>query len=249
MYGYLEKTIRKINKEQKALKLRNIMYIYVKSILNQNKNEIFNINVDYDFNIYILRKSYFKDVINLNEKESFLDKTKHDFYNYVINFPNTYYFEYDRKILNELENQITDDIVKAVRITEKEHSQKYGISIILDVIAYILLFNSLIKGKKWTAFFYGVIISAIDKIFLIIIEYYNNISYSYLQETINKHYLSYGYFIVLKYPVFQIFKLKDGYIDKTLNIEDQYKIVNKDIGNLNEKVIENINNFIYNKIK
>ena len=104
MFGYLEKTIRKINKEQKALKLRNIMYIYVKSILNQNKNDIFKINVDYDFNIYILRKSYFKDVINLNEKESFLDKTKHDFYNYVINFPNTYYFEYDRKILNELEN-------------------------------------------------------------------------------------------------------------------------------------------------
>ena len=188
-------------------------------------------------------------MIDLKEKESFLDKTKDDFYNYVITFPNTYYFEYDRKILNQIENQITDDIVRAIRITEKEHNTKYGYSIILDAISYILFFNSLIKGKKWTALFYGIIISAIDKLFLIIIEYYNGISYIQKQEIISKHYLLYGYFVILNYPIFQIFKLKDEYIDKSLNIDEQYKIIYKDISNLNKKVIENNNNFRFNKTK
>ena len=92
-------------------------------------------------------------MIDLKEKESFFDKTKHDFYNYVITFPNTYYFEYDRKILNQIENQIIDDIVRAIRITEKEQNTKYGYSIILDVIAYIFFFNSLIKGKNGQLYF------------------------------------------------------------------------------------------------
>ena len=81
IYGLLEKTIREINKLKKAHKIKGYMYIYAKSIIKQNENEIFKINIDYNLNIYILRKSYFKDVVNLKEKESFLDKTKHDFYN------------------------------------------------------------------------------------------------------------------------------------------------------------------------
>ena len=84
---------------------------------------------------------------------------------------------------------------------------------------------------------------------MIIIEYYNSISYIQKQEILSKHYLLYGYFVILNYPIFQIFKLKDGYIDKTLNIEEQYKNVYKDISNLNEKIKENDENFISNKNK
>ena len=55
---------------------------------------------------------------------------------------------------------------------------------------------------------------------------------------LSKQYLMHGYFIVLSFSVIQIFKLNDEYIDKTLNVDEIYKYIHKDVFDLNEKILE-----------
>ena len=225
----------------KAKKVRKVMTAYAKSIINQNQNDnnfILYIN-EKNFDIYIIRKPLFKNLkFNNEEQKSLLNNTKNNFYQYIINYPNVRYYNWDRKILNEKENEIADNIIKQIKIAEKEHVKKFGFSVFIVWIFYFLSFNTLIKGQKLLSLFYRLINFVFTKIFSIFLS--NNFKKTLMEkeEIISKQYIPNGYFILLNFGVIQIFKLNDGYIDNTLNINEIYKNIHKDVVNLNEKIME-----------
>ena len=226
----------------KKKKVRKVMTAYAKSIINQNQNEnnfILYIN-DINFDIYIIRKSLFKNSYNNNDElKTLLNHTKNNFYQYVINYPNVRYYRWDRKILNEKENEIADNIIKQIKLAEKEHVKKFGFSVFVVWILYFLSFNRLIKGQKLLCLVYRLINFVFTKVFSIFSS--NNFKKSLMEkeEIISKQYIPNGYFILLNFGVIQIFKLNDGYVDNTLNINEIYKNIHKDVVNLNDKIIEN----------
>ena len=228
----------------KKNKIKKIMISYANSIINRNKKDNdFNIYIDNNtFNIYIMRKTIFNNIfnnINNEEKKSFINNSKNNFYQYVINYPNVRYYNWDRKILNEKENEIADNIIKTIKLAEREHVKKYGYTVIIIWIIYFLSFNSLIKGEKLKCLFYRFIIFIFTKIFSYFMSnsFKNNLMEK--EEILSKQYISHGYFIILSFTAIQIFKLNEGYANTTLNINEIYKNINKDIVNLNEKIVEN----------
>ena len=232
VYKFLPKSLE----EKKILK---IMKIYAKSLMFQNENDTFKMNIDDKFNIYIMRKEFFKDVLNMNKKQLPLN-VKNDFYDYVINYPNTYNFLINGNILNEKENEIFGAIIQARNLVENEVANIYKLFIICLILVYVQYFNNLIKGNIYTICFYRFIIFVIDLIYSLFLSNHLKKNFTQKQEMLSKQYIPFGYFIVLNFHVYQIFKLKDEYIDKALNIDETYEKINKDIFNLNNKVIENI---------
>ena len=222
----------------KTKKVRKVMTAYAKSIINQNQNEnnfILYINEN-NFDIYIISKNL---KYNNEEQKSLLNNTKNNFYQYIINYPNVRYYNWDRKILNEKENEIADNVIKQIKIAEKEHVKKFGFSVFVVWIFYFLSFNTLIKGQKLLSLFYRLINFIFTKIFSIFLS--NNFKKTLMEkeEIISKQYIPNGYFILLNFGVIQIFKLNDEYVDNTLNINEIYKNIHKDVVNLNEKIMEN----------
>lgn len=242
IFEFLEVIFRIVLNYIKAKKVRKVMIAYATSIINQNQNEnnyILYIN-DITFDIYIFKKTLFKNLYNNREEQkSLLHNTKNNFYQYVINYPNVRYYNWDRKILNEKENEIADNIIKHIKLAEKEHVKKFGFSVFIVWILYFLSFNTLIKGKKLLSLFYRLIIFVFTKIFSIFLS--NNFKKSLMEkeEIISKQFIPNGYFILLNFGVIQIFKLNDEYVDNTLNINEIYKNIHKDVVNLNEKIMEN----------
>ena len=243
-FEFIEVIFRIILNAYKTKKVKKVMRGYAKSIIDQSQienNYHLYIN-DFNFDLYIFKKSFFKSIYKFNEEnKSFLNNTKNNFYQYVINYPNVRYYDWDRKILNEKENEIADNIIQTIKLAEKEHVKKYGVSVFIVWIFYFLSFNNLIKGQKLISLLFRLINFIFTKIVSIFLS--NTFKGSLLekQEILSRQYIQNGYFIVLNFCTIQIFKLKDDYIDNTLNINEIYKNINKDVVNLNEKIIENNN--------
>ena len=223
----------------KTKKVTKIMRYYAKSIINQNIDN-FSLNFeDTNFDLYILRKSFFKNLINFNKDNKLsLAGVKNDFYQYVIIYPNVRYYKWDRKILNEKENEIANNIIKTISMAEKEHIKKFGFSVIIVWILYFLSFNRLIKGQKLNSLGYRFIIFAFTKIVSYFMSNYFKNNLMEKEEILSKQYIQQGYFILLSFTAIEIFKLKDGYVDNSLNINEIYKNIHKDVVNLNEKILE-----------
>jgi hypothetical protein len=224
----------------KTKKVLKIMKYYAKTIIKRNEQNFILYLEDNNFDLYILRKSIFKNTFNMSNQENkpFISGAKKEFYQYVINYPNVRYYKWDKKILNEKEVEIVDNIVQAIKIAEKEHVKKFGFSVIIVWIIYFISFNNLIKGEKMKSLGFRFIIFVFTKI----VSYF--MSYSFIsnlmekEEKLSKKYLQHGYFIVLSFSVIQIFKLSDEYIDKSLNVDEMYKYIHKDAFDLNEKILE-----------
>ena len=238
-----EVIFRIVFNHKKTNRVKKVMSYYAKSIINKNEDNNFNIYIDNNnFNIYIVRKNIFNNIFNKinnkKEKKSLLNDSKNNFYQYVINYPNVRYYKWDRKILNQKENEIDDNIIQTIKIIEKEHVKKFGFTVIVVWILYILSFNDLIKGKKLNSLFFRFIIFIFTKVVSYIMSFNFKNSLIEKEEMLSKQYIPHGYFVVLNFTVIQIFKLNEGYVDTTLNINEIYKNINKDIVNLNEKIIE-----------
>ena len=63
----------------------------------------------------------------------------------MINYPNNRYFIWDRKILNEKENEIANDIINEIKSEDNEVFLKYSFRFIIDIILFILSYNNLIE--------------------------------------------------------------------------------------------------------
>ena len=240
-FEILEITFRIVYNNIKEKKVRKIMKIYAQNIVNQKQNESnFNIFIDNNFNILIRRKSDFKNISNIKEeKQSFLNNPRNMFYQYVINYPNVRYYNWNRQILNEKENEIADNIIQIIKLTEKEYVKKYGISVFIVWAFYILSFNNLIRGTKFKSLFYRFGMFIFTKIVSLFMSNNFKNCLKEKEELLSKQYIPNGYFIILSYFVIQIFKLKEEYVDNTLNINENFKNLYKTIINLNEKIIEN----------
>ena len=243
IFEIIEISFRIIYNNRKERKVRKIMKNYAQTILNQRQNENnFNLYIDNNFNIFIKRKSILKNVSNIKEeKESFLKAQKNCFYQYVINYPNVRYYKWNRNILNQKENEIADNIIQTIKLAEREYVKKFGVSLFVVWALYFLSFNNLIKGEKLKSLFYRFIIFVFTKI----VSYFMSNNFKNClkekEELLSKQYMPNGYFVILSYFVIQIFKLKNEYADNTLNINENFKNIYRNIINLNEKIMENDN--------
>lgn len=228
----------------KVKKVKKVMNGYAKCIIYQNqKDNNFNIYIDdKSFDLYIMKREFYKNIFKNEEKTyHFLNNIKNNFYQYVIIYPNVRYYNWDRKILNEKENEIADNIIQTIQTSEKEHVKKYGFSIFIVWALYFFSFNNLIKGNKLLSLFFRFINCIYTKIVSIFLTNSFKNALMEKEEILSKQYIQNGYFIILNFCTIQIFKLNDGYVDNTLNIDEIYKTINKDVGNLNQKIIENFN--------
>ena len=73
-----EMTFKFLSKAFQEKKILKIMKIYAKSLMFQNENDTFKMNINDKFNIYIMRKEFFKDVLNMNKRQLPLN-VKNDF--------------------------------------------------------------------------------------------------------------------------------------------------------------------------
>ena len=239
-FEVIEITFRIVLNILKKNKIKKIMHNYAKNIAQRQVSNNYCIYLDkYFFNLFIIRKPFFNNIFNDNEENKpFINSEKHNFYQYVINYPNSRYYSWDRNILNEKENEIADNVIKTLNLAEKEHVKKFGLSVIIVWIFYIFSFNSLIRGEKIKSLCYRFIIFIITKLFSYIMSmnFKNNLIEK--EEVLTKQYLPSGYFILLSFTVIQIFKLNDEYNDSSLNIDEIYKRLHKDIVDLNEKILE-----------
>lgn len=238
-FDIIEIVFRIVLNTIKRKKVKKIMRGYAKSFVDNESENIFNLYIDKNFNLYIIRKNILKNMFNFKEEtKSFLNEEKYKFYQYVINYPNCRYYVWDRKILNEKEKEIADNIIKIINLAEKEHVKKFGFSVIIVFIFYVLSFNSLIKGEKNLCLLYRFIIFGITKLFSYLMTFHFKNDLMKKEEIITKQYLSDGYFILLSFTVIQIFKLKDGYVDPSFNINENYKNIHKKVDTLNDKILE-----------
>lgn len=239
-FEILELIFRIILNEMKSKKVFKVMKFYARSIIKQNEQNFILYLEDNNFDLYILRKSIIKNAFNMNNQESkpFIRGAKNDFYQYVINYPNVRYYKWDTKILNQKEVEIVNDIILAIKLAEKEHVKKFGFSVIIVWIIYFLSFNNLIKGEKMISLGYRFIIFVFTKIVSYFMSYSFKSNLMEKEEILSKRYLQNGYFIILNFSVIQIFKLNDEYVDKSLNLDEIYKYIHKDITDLNEKILE-----------
>ena len=231
----------------KTKRVKKVMKAYANNIIYQLQKDInFNLYIDNNFNIYIIRKSIFNNSVKINEekKKPLLNLEQNNFFQYVINYPNVRYYNWDRKILNEKENEIANKILQTIKLAEKEHVKKFGFSLILVWIFYFLSFNCLIKGKKIKSLFFRLINFVFTKIISLYMSHSFKNNLMEKEENLSKEFINQGYFILLSFTVIQIFKLNNGYVDNTLNINEIYKIINKDVVNFNEKILEKNNNEI-----
>jgi hypothetical protein len=240
-FDVIEITFRVVFNNIKKKRVQKIMHNYAKNIAELQVSDNYSIYIDkYFFNLYIIPKSLFNSILNLKEEKiPSINKEKHNFYQYVINYPNSRYYNWDRKILNEKENEIANNVIMSLNLAEKEHVKKFGFSVIIVWAFYIFSFNSLIRGEKVNSLFYRFIIFTVTKLFSYIMSYnFKNILME-KEKIITKQYLPSGYFILLSFTVIQIFKLNDEYVNKTTNFDEIYKKLHKDILDLNEKILEN----------
>jgi len=238
-FDIIEIAFRIVLNAFKRRKVKKIMRCYAKSFVDNESENIFNLYIDRNFNLYIIRKNILKNLFNFKEEtKSFLNEKKYKFYQYVINYPNCRYYEWDRKILNEKEKEIADNIIKNINLAEKEHVKKFGFSVIVVFIFYVLSFNSLIRGEKKLCLLYRFIIFVMTKIFSYLMTFHFKNDLMEKEEIISKQYLPNGYFIILSFTVIQIFKLKDEYIDASLNINENYKNIHKNVDALNDKFLQ-----------
>ena len=238
-FEIFEVAFRIILNNIKETRIRKVMVANARSIINKF-NEENNIHLfidDYRFYLYIFRNAHFKHLFGNKE----LSATKNDnvFFQYVINYPNVRYYNWDRKILSDKENEIASNIIDQIKITEKEHIKKYGFTLILVWILYVLSFNSSINGEKLKCLFYRFISFVFTKIVSYFMSYSFKNSLSEKEEILSKNYLNEGYFIKLNFTVIQIYKLNNGYVDNSLNVNEIYKNINNDVERLNEKILEN----------
>ena len=239
LFEFLEIIFRIVFNNIKKRKIKKIMKNYAKNIINENQkdNNFYLYFDDNNYNIFIIKKLFFNILFKIKENISFYNETKNNFYQYVINYPNVRYYNWDKKILNEKENEIANNIIQTIKLTEKEHVKKFGFTVIIVWSLYFFSFKCLIKGEKLISLFYRLIIFVLTKIVSLIMSYnYKNILKE-KEEILSKQYIPNGYFIVLSFTVIQIFKLKDEYVDNSLNIDELYKNINKDVVNLNEKIV------------
>ena len=134
-----------------------------------------------------------------------------------------------------------DQILQAIKLAEKEHAKKFGFTIIIVWNFYFLSFNCLIKGEKLRSLLYRLIDFIFTKIISLHMLYSFKNNLKEKEENLSKQYIIQGYFILLSFTTIQIFKLNNGIVDNTLNINEIYKNINKDFVNLNEKILESNN--------
>ena len=142
------------NKEFSRIReVKKIMNFYAQTIViernqsNEEKNNLIFFN-DSNFNVFIIKKSAFNLEMkypNINE-EKIKKILKNKFYQYVINYPNTYDHNWDRKIINEKENIIANDIIYMTKLALNELMIKFSPSLVFYLIFYVLFCNLLIKG-------------------------------------------------------------------------------------------------------
>ena len=239
-FEVLEIIFRIVFNNIKKRKIKKIMKNYAQNIIreSQKENNFYLYFDDNNFNLFIIKKIFFNIMFKIKENISFYTETKNNFYQYVINYPNVRFYNWDRKILNEKENEIANNIIQAIKLTEKEHVKKFGFTVVIVWTLYFLSFKSLIRGEKLKSLFYRFIIFVLTKIVSLIMSYNYKNNLKEKEEILCKQYIASGYFIVLSFTVIQIFKLKDEYVDNTLNIDELYKNINKDVVHLNEKIVE-----------
>lgn len=234
------------NKEFSRMdEVKKIMNFYAQTIViernqsNEEKNNLMFFN-DVNFNIYIIKKSAFNCQIkypNINE-DTIKKGIKNKFYQYVINYPNTNDYKWDRKIINEKENEIVNDIIYFTKLATNELFIKTSPSLVLYLIFDVLFCNFLLKGNYRKSLIFRICIFILNMIFSKLkSKVYKNILLN-KQKILSQKYIPDGYFIVLTPIIIQIFKLNDDYVDNSLNIDEIYKRISKDIDNLNTKMFQ-----------
>jgi len=224
----------------KTKRVKKLMKIYAEIIIKKNEEQSdYLINIkDSNFDLCIIKKEYLKDLMNWESKDlAILKGIDLNFFQYVINYPNSRYYKWDRKILNVKENEIANDIIKAIEVTEYEQVRQFGFSIIIMWVFYFFSFNHLIKGNYLMSLFYKFLIFILTKVF----SYFMSKSYKdgliKCEKELNGKYLPNGYFIILHICAIQIFKLDEEHIDKSLEIDEKSKNIYDQINNLNDKIL------------
>ena len=228
----------------KVKEIKKIMNFYAQSIVierNKNKEIYDNLMFIHDDNlsVFIINKNAFYDRISYpNVDIEKVNRCLEDkFYQYVINYPNNRIFVWDRKILNEKENEIANDIINGIKSIENILFIKYSFKFIANIIFFILSCNNFIEGNAKYGFIYRYCEIIVNSIASILKQ--NSYKSALIEKEIllSLKYIPHGYFIRMDDTIIQIFKLNDDYADNTFNVEDTYKKIFNKIHNLNENIV------------
>ena len=228
----------------KVKEIKKIMNFYAQSIVierNKNKEIYDNLMFIHDDNltVFIINKNAFYGRISYpNIDIDKVNKCLEDkFYQYVINYPNNIIFVWDRKILNEKENEIANDIISEIKSTEKVLFIKYSFKFIANIIFFILSCNNFIEGNAKYGFIYRYCEIIVKSIVSILKQ--NNYKNALMEKEIllSLKYIPHGYFIRIDDTIIQVFKLNDDYADNTFNVEDTYKKILNKFDNLNKNIV------------
>jgi hypothetical protein len=228
----------------KVKEIKKIMNFYAQSIvIERNNNKEINDNLMFvnedNLTVFIIKKNVFYGRISYpNIDIEKVNKCLEDkFYQYVINYPNNRNFFWDRKILNEKENEIANDIISAINSTENILFIKYSFKFIANIIFFILSCNNFIEGNSKYGFIYRYCEIIVNLIVSILKEKSYKSALLEKEILLSLKYIPYGYFIRIDDTIIQIFKLNDEYADNTFNVEDTYKKILNKIDNLNENIV------------
>lgn len=232
----LEVVFRLAFNSRKKKKVRKLMLYYGRNELNKIMNN-FVLDIDYNnFNLSIMRAP--KNNFDYNEKiKHFYQNESNSFFQYVINYPNVRYYKWDKKILSEKEVEITDILVRCIKDSENWLVKKFSFTVIIVWIFYLISFRFFCLVKVYIFLFFRFCIFAFTKFMSIYMSKVLKNDFEKKEKELNKTFLLNDYFVLISGTVIHIFKMKENYVDKSLNMEEIYKKLSKEILSLNEKIL------------
>lgn len=233
---FIEILFRIIFNIKKRNKVRKIMLYYGKNELKKISNDFIVEIEDETFNLSILRAPKNNEIYNAMITKFFKEENN-SFYQYVINYPNVRYYKWDKKILNEKENEICNTVILNLKELENVLVKKYSFTVFIVWALYFISFLYFTKGNVKLFLFFRFIIFVFTKVMSIYMS--NDLKNNFIkrEELLNYIYLLNDYFVLLSGSVINIFKIKDNYIDKNQSISEIFKNINKEVINLNEKIL------------
>ena len=206
---------------------KKIIRIFMHYANNEIKKIKKYFNIKINDNTFDLKISESKNLYyNYDYKSSNEDD---DFYQYVICYPNVRYYNWDKKILNIEEEEISTEVKYHIQKIEDDNLMNSSYIAIIIGIIYILSFYCLTVGKLKMFLFYMFVLFLFTKIMSLVISSKMKEKFISKEEDMSKEYIKKGYFINFSSCVIQIFKLKDIYKESGKEENEIYKLLYKQV--------------------
>lgn len=209
-------------------KIIKIFLYYARNELSKIKED-FNIEIDENFDLTINQKKF--DTNYFGSKQNH----KNDFFQYVICYPNIRYYNWNENILNEHEKIISKIIINNIKSIEDKYIFKYSYSTIIILVIYIFAFYFLTKAKVTYFFFFMITLFFFTKIISIILSIDMKKGLVLKEEIVSKYFIGKGYFVSFSTSVISIFKLNNSYFNYTIDLNETYKRLFKEVSLINEQ--------------